>query len=105
MAGPRGEHGGEGVMPYLFDDYTLDTQRYELRHAGGPCPLEPQVLAILCDLIEHRNHVVSRLELPEHIWSERFISETTLDHRVMQARQTINLQEARALLDALEEGG
>ena len=34
-------------MLYLFDDYTLDTQLYELRHAGVPCPLEPQVFAVL----------------------------------------------------------
>jgi predicted ATPase/DNA-binding winged helix-turn-helix (wHTH) protein len=79
----------EGAMLYLFDDYTLDTQLYELRHAGVPHPLEPQVFAILCYLIEHRDHVVSRRELLEHVWPERFISETTLDHRVMQVRQSI----------------
>src|SRR5262249_32594523 len=71
------------------DDYTLDTQLYELRHAGALCPLEPQVFAILCYLIAHRERVVTRQELLEHVWPERFISETTLDHRVMQARQAI----------------
>jgi DNA-binding winged helix-turn-helix (wHTH) protein len=76
-------------MLYLFDDYTLDTQFYELRHAGALCPLEPQVFAILCYLIAHRDRVVTRQELLGHIWPERFISETTLDHRVMQARQAI----------------
>src|SRR5262249_4187397 len=33
--------------------------------------------------------VVSRQELLEHIWPERYISEATLDHRVMQARQAL----------------
>jgi DNA-binding winged helix-turn-helix (wHTH) protein len=62
---------------------------YERRHAGALCPLEPQVFAILCYLIAHRERVVTRRELLEHVWPERFISETTLDHRVMQARQAI----------------
>jgi DNA-binding winged helix-turn-helix (wHTH) protein/tetratricopeptide (TPR) repeat protein len=76
-------------MLYLFDDYALDTQLYELRHAGVPCPLEPQVLAILLYLLQHRDRLITRQELLEHVWPERFISETTLDHRVMQVRQAI----------------
>jgi AAA ATPase-like protein len=76
-------------MLYLFDDYTLDTQLYELRHAGVPCPLEPQVLAILLYRLQHRDRLITRQELLEHVWPERFISETTLDHRVMQVRQAI----------------
>ena len=76
-------------MLYLFDDYTLDTQLYELRHAGAPCHLEPQVFAVLHYLIQHRDRVVTRQELLEHVWPERFISEATLDHRVMEARQAI----------------
>jgi DNA-binding winged helix-turn-helix (wHTH) protein len=77
------------AMLYLFDDYTLDTRLYEPRHAGILCPLEPQVFALLGYLIAHRDRVVTRQELLEHIWPERFISETTLDHRMMQARQAI----------------
>ncbi len=76
-------------MLYLFDDFTFDTQLYELRHAVIPCPLEPQAFAILRYLIQHRDRVVTRQELLEHIWPERFISETPLDHRVMQVRQAI----------------
>jgi DNA-binding winged helix-turn-helix (wHTH) protein/predicted ATPase len=83
------EHCKEEAMLYRFEDYTLDTQCYELRHAGVPCHLEPQVFAILRYLLAHRERVVSRQELLEHIWPERYISEATLDHRVMQARQAI----------------
>ena len=61
----------------------------QLRHTGAPCPLEPQVFAVLRYLIEHRDRVVTRQELLEHVWPERFISEATLDHRVMEARQAI----------------
>ena len=83
------EHCEEGAMLYRFEDYTLDTQRYELRHADVPCHLEPQVFAILRYLLAHRERVVSRQELLEHVWPARYISETTLDHRVMQARRAV----------------
>jgi DNA-binding winged helix-turn-helix (wHTH) protein len=89
MLGLQWGHCREGAMLYLFDDYALDTQLYELRRAGVPCPLEPQVLAILLYLLQHRDRVITRQELLEHVWPERFISETTLDHRVMQVRQAI----------------
>jgi predicted ATPase/class 3 adenylate cyclase/DNA-binding winged helix-turn-helix (wHTH) protein len=89
MPGKHWEYSPEVVMLYRFDDYTLDTQLYELRRAGTPCPLEPQVFAVLCYLLQHRDRVVTRQELLEHVWPARFISETTLDHRVMQARQAI----------------
>jgi DNA-binding winged helix-turn-helix (wHTH) protein/tetratricopeptide (TPR) repeat protein len=76
-------------MMYYFGDYVLDTRLYELRHAGVPCPLEPQVFALLLYLIQHRDRVISRHELLEHVWSDRVVSETTLDHRLMQARRAV----------------
>jgi DNA-binding winged helix-turn-helix (wHTH) protein/class 3 adenylate cyclase len=76
-------------MLYEFADYTLDTQRYELRHTGVLSGIEPQVFDILAYLLAHRDRVVTRQELLEHVWPARFVSETTLDHRLMQARQVI----------------
>ena len=79
----------ECAMLYRFGDYVLDTQLYELWHAGVPCRLEPQVFDLLRYLIQHRDRVVSKQELLEHVWADRFVSETTLDHRVMQARRAV----------------
>ena len=39
-------HNGR-IMRYVFGDYELDTQLYELRHAGQLCQLEPQVFDVL----------------------------------------------------------
>jgi DNA-binding winged helix-turn-helix (wHTH) protein len=74
---------------YLFGDYVLDTQLYELRRAGALCQVEPQVFDVLAYLIAHRDRVVTRQELIEHVWPERFVSETTVDHRVMEARHAV----------------
>src|SRR5215813_2075089 len=76
-------------MRYVFAEYELDTRLYELRHAGQPCKLEPQVFNVLRYLIEHRERVVTKDELLEQLWPHQFINEVTLNHRVMAARKAI----------------
>ena len=55
-------------MIYAFDEYELDTQLYELRRAGASLPLEPKVFDLLAALIQHRDRIVSKHELLEHLW-------------------------------------
>jgi len=76
-------------MIYRFEDYELDTALFELRHDGQPCKLEPQVFTVLAYLIEHRDHVVTKDELLDHVWPEQFVSEVTLHHRLMAARKAV----------------
>ena len=76
-------------MIYVFEDYELDTHLFELRRAGQPCKLEPQVFNVLAYLIEHRDRVVTKQELLENLWPNQFISEVTLNHRLMTARKAI----------------
>jgi DNA-binding winged helix-turn-helix (wHTH) protein len=45
-------------MRYVFGDYSLDTQCYELRRAGELMPLGPQIFDVLAYLVQHRLRVV-----------------------------------------------
>jgi DNA-binding winged helix-turn-helix (wHTH) protein/alpha-beta hydrolase superfamily lysophospholipase len=74
---------------YAFDDFELDTATFELRQAGAPCALEPQVFELLRYLVEHHDRLVSKDELLDHIWPERFITEAALNSRLMSARKII----------------
>jgi predicted ATPase/DNA-binding winged helix-turn-helix (wHTH) protein len=77
-------------MIYVFDeDYELDLQRYELRYAGKPVKLEPQVFNVLAYLIQHRDRVVTKEELLEQLWPARFVGEATLTSCVMAVRKAI----------------
>jgi DNA-binding winged helix-turn-helix (wHTH) protein len=76
-------------MRYVFGDYTLDTLRYELRRAGAPIPLRPKVFHLLAYLLVHRDRVVPRQELCEHLWPKQFVSDSTLDACLAQARQAV----------------
>ena len=54
-------------MIYAFEDYELDLQRYALRYAGKLVKLEPQVFNILVYLIQHRDRVMTKEEILEHL--------------------------------------
>ena len=76
-------------MLYAFGDYTLDTQRYELRHAGTLCKLEPQALDLLAYLLQHHDPVVTKQELLEYLWPDRYVGTGILTQRLMIVRKTI----------------
>ena len=77
------------VMIYRFDEFELDTGLFELRRAGVAVPLEPQVYSVLAYLVEHGDRVVTKTELLDHVWGDRFISEAALTSRLMTGRKAL----------------
>ena len=76
-------------MLYLFEDFTLDTDKRELRRADVLVSLEPQVFDLLALLIRFRDRVVSRDEMIDGVWQGRIVSESTLSSRINAARTAI----------------
>ena len=76
-------------MIFVFGDCELDLDRFELRRGGQPRPVEPQVFDLLAVLIRERHRVVSKEELLDIVWGNRFVSESALTSRVKAARQAI----------------
>ena len=69
-------------MIYSFDGVEVDTDRLEVRRDGAPEHVEPQVFDVLRHLIEHRDRVVTKLELFEEVWGGAFVGESTLTSRI-----------------------
>jgi DNA-binding winged helix-turn-helix (wHTH) protein/predicted ATPase len=76
-------------MPYVFGDYTLDTQRYELRRRGTRLPLRPKVFQMLVYLIEQRHRVVTRDEVLAQVWPNQCVGDETLTSCVKAARRAV----------------
>lgn len=76
-------------MRYRFEDCELDTDVFELRRAGEPVKVEPQVFDVLVHLLLHRDRVVSKEELLDEVWGDRFVSESALTSRIKAARQAV----------------
>jgi len=76
-------------MIYAFDEYELDVDRAELRRAGEPVAVEPQVFELIKLLVSARERVVSRDEIFEVIWCNRIVSDAALSSRIRDARKAL----------------
>jgi pimeloyl-ACP methyl ester carboxylesterase/DNA-binding winged helix-turn-helix (wHTH) protein len=78
----------EGTL-YEFDDCLVDPGRFELRRGGAVEHVEPQVFDVLVHLIKHRERVVTKTELLDTVWGDRFVSESALASRLKSARRAV----------------
>src|SRR4051812_44560137 len=76
-------------MHFVFQDFTLDGHRRELRRGEVLIPLEPKVFDFLVYLLEHHDRVISRDELISVIWEGRIVSESALATCINAARAAI----------------
>lgn len=74
---------------YRFAGLELDTSRFQIRRAGTPVPVQPQVFDVLHYLVAHHDRIVTKQELLDKVWSGRFISEATLASRIKAVRQLL----------------
>jgi TolB-like protein len=74
---------------FLFDKFSLDTGRRELRGPSGLISLEPQVFDLLTYLIRNRDHVVSKDDILAAVWDGRVVSESALTTRINATRNAI----------------
>ncbi|HEY7134301.1 MAG TPA: alpha/beta fold hydrolase [Acidimicrobiia bacterium] len=76
-------------MIFRFEAFELDTERFELRHEGELRRMEPQVFDVLRYLVERGERVVTKEELLDNVWGDRFVSESALTSRIKAARQAL----------------
>lgn len=76
-------------MIYRFDNFALDTAKFELRRDGDLMAAEPQVLSLLLFLVENRDRMVEKDEVVEKIWGGRIVSDSAISSRIKSARQLL----------------
>jgi DNA-binding winged helix-turn-helix (wHTH) protein len=91
-------------MILAFGDCELDLDRYELRRAGEAVPIEPQVFDVLAHLASHPERVVSKEELLDTVWGDRFVSESALTSRIKAARRAVGDDGTRQRVIATAHG-
>src|SRR4051794_8472668 len=77
------------MAAFTFVDYLLDVERRELRRAGEPISLEPQVFDLLVYLIGNRERVVGKDELIDSVWGGRIVSDSAVTTRINAARRGV----------------
>src|SRR6266540_5033696 len=76
-------------MLYVFGEWTLDTQRYELSHAGEVRRLRRKAFQVLAYLLAHPDRVVTKQELCEQVWPQQFISDAALESAIKAVRRAL----------------
>jgi adenylate cyclase len=90
----------------LFEDFSLDTERRELRRGDAPVAVEPKVFDLLSYVVENRQRVVSRDDLVTNVWDGRIVSESALARCINGARSAIgDSGEAQRLIKTLPRKG
>jgi DNA-binding winged helix-turn-helix (wHTH) protein/DNA-binding CsgD family transcriptional regulator len=74
---------------YRFGDIELDTTLFELRAGGVVTAVEPQVFDVLRYLVVNRDRLVTKEELLDNVWGDRFVSESALTTRIKTARRAV----------------
>ncbi|MEH2556737.1 TolB-like protein [Bradyrhizobium algeriense] len=83
---PRLRGGG---LRYFFDNFSLDTDRRELRRGADVIAIAPQVFDLLGYLIGNRERVVSKDDLISTIWQGRVVTDVALTTRLNAVRKAI----------------
>jgi TolB-like protein len=73
-----------------FDDFELDTARFELRRGGSAVAIEPQVFALLRLLVDNRERVVTKEEIIARVWGGRIVSDSAVSSRIKSARHALS---------------
>ncbi|MDJ0778866.1 MAG: winged helix-turn-helix domain-containing protein, partial [Gammaproteobacteria bacterium] len=76
-------------MIYKFNQFTLDTDRYQLKLGDKPVSIEPLAFDLLVFLLEHKDRVVTRNELLESLWKGKVVTDAALGARLKDARKAI----------------
>lgn len=74
---------------FRFEQYELNTDTFQLLDNGVPVPIEPQVFGVLAYLVEHCDRVVSKDELLDEVWGDRFVGESALTTGIKMARRAV----------------
>ena len=93
-------------MQFLFEDYVLDLDRRELTRGSKAIAIGPKVFDLLVYLVQNREHVVSKDNLLDVVWSGRIVSESTLTSHINAVRKAIgdNGEEQRLVRTIARKG-
>lgn len=86
----RSGRAAPGAPRHRFGDVTVDVDRAEVWRGETPVELSAKEFGLLCHLLEHRGHVVTRDDALTHVWGYDATPTTrTVDVHVAGLRQKL----------------
>ncbi|MBR5938644.1 MAG: response regulator transcription factor [Clostridiales bacterium] len=81
----------EKEVPDLFEDGKLqvDKKNKTLMISGEPRKLTSMEFSLLCYLVENPNRLITKTELFDNVWKDKFTSDGTLNVHIRKIREAI----------------
>jgi DNA-binding winged helix-turn-helix (wHTH) protein len=74
---------------FRFEGTEVDVARHEVRRDGERVHVEPQVFDVLVHLLERAGDLVTKNDILDNVWGDRFVSEAALSSRIAFARKAV----------------
>ena len=72
---------------YRCGDFRVDLSNRRFLHHGREVALEPRVFAVIAQLLQRSNELVTRNELLDAVWGHRYVTPSTLNRLIALARR------------------
>jgi DNA-binding winged helix-turn-helix (wHTH) protein len=92
-------------MIYVFDEFQVDDQLFELRRLGTRVAIQRLTLDLLVYLLRHRDRVVLRAELVEHVWGGVAITDNAIAQAVTTVRRVVEPRAGARAIDTVRGRG
>src|SRR5215472_3805855 len=74
---------------YEFGPFVLDTMKHALLRNGKPVPLTPKTFDTLLVLVQNSGKMLSKEELMNTLWPDRFVEESNLTQQISMIRKAL----------------
>src|ERR1700721_43900 len=91
---------------YHFEQFVLDPARRTLSRADSPVSLTPKAFDVLLFLAQNPNRLVTKEELLQVVWGDRFVEEGNLTQYISHLRKALgdNSEDTRLIVTIARKG-
>ena len=102
----RGQPTNHSEIILNAGDITMDVLARKVSRSGETIPLQAREFKLLEFLLRHKNQVVTRTMLLEHVWEYHFDPQTNvIDVHISRLRQKIDRDPANSLIKTIRGAG
>src|SRR5712672_2683603 len=91
---------------YRFGQFALDCRKRTLSRADSPVSLTPKAFDVLLFLVQHPHRLVTKEELLQTVWGDRFVEEGNLTRYMSHLRKALgdHGEETRLIVTVARKG-
>lgn len=90
---------------YVFGPFRLEREERRLFRDGLPVALTPKVFDLLCLLVGHAGHVLSKDKIMRHLWADTVVEEANLIQSVSVLRRALGHSDATPFIETVSRIG